>query len=153
MTTETRVLSGRYRVDDLIGRGGMASVYRGYDQTLGRTVAIKILKSDLAGDAAFRTRFRLEAQAASRMAHPTIVRVFDAGEDAETTARRLRGIAPQGGMLPAVVVRSGEGTADVVLSDGSTVTLDAAASRWTACSSRAALVARLSRTWPSRPGW
>ncbi|MCI9857804.1 Stk1 family PASTA domain-containing Ser/Thr kinase [Microbacterium proteolyticum] len=84
MTTETRVLSGRYRVDDLIGRGGMASVYRGYDQTLGRTVAIKILKSDLAGDAAFRTRFRLEAQAASRMAHPTIVRVFDAGEDTET---------------------------------------------------------------------
>ncbi|MGN7187798.1 Stk1 family PASTA domain-containing Ser/Thr kinase [Microbacterium enclense] len=62
----------------------MASVYRGYDQTLGRTVAIKILKADLAGDAAFRTRFRLEAQAASRMAHPTIVRVFDAGEDAET---------------------------------------------------------------------
>ena len=49
MTTETRVLSGRYRVDDLIGRGGMASVYRGYDQTLGRTVAIKILKADLAG--------------------------------------------------------------------------------------------------------
>lgn len=84
MTTETRVLSGRYRVDDLIGRGGMASVYRGYDQTLGRTVAIKILRSDLAGDAAFRTRFRLEAQAASRMAHATIVRVFDAGEDAET---------------------------------------------------------------------
>ncbi|MDQ1138477.1 serine/threonine protein kinase [Microbacterium sp. SORGH_AS 1204] len=83
MTTETRVLSGRYRVDDLIGRGGMASVYRGYDQTLGRTVAIKILRADLAGDAAFRTRFRLEAQAASRMAHPTIVRVFDAGEDAE----------------------------------------------------------------------
>ena len=86
MTTETRVLSGRYRVDDLIGRGGMASVYRGYDQTLGRTVAIKVLKADLAGDAAFRTRFRLEAQAASRMAHPTIVRVFDAGEDVETGA-------------------------------------------------------------------
>ncbi|WP_144783612.1 Stk1 family PASTA domain-containing Ser/Thr kinase [Microbacterium sp. BH-3-3-3] len=84
MTTETRVLSGRYRVDDLIGRGGMASVYRGYDQTLGRTVAIKVLKADLAGDASFRTRFRLEAQAASRMAHPTIVRVFDAGEDVET---------------------------------------------------------------------
>ncbi|MDR6689611.1 serine/threonine-protein kinase [Microbacterium sp. 1154] len=86
MTTETRVLSGRYRVDDLVGRGGMASVYRGYDQTLGRTVAIKVLKADLAGDAAFRTRFRLEAQAASRMAHPTIVRVFDAGEDVETSA-------------------------------------------------------------------
>ncbi|MFG6444596.1 Stk1 family PASTA domain-containing Ser/Thr kinase [Microbacterium sp. P07] len=83
MTPEPRILSGRYRVDDLIGRGGMATVYRGYDLTLGRAVAVKILKRDLAEDAAFRTRFRLEAQAASRMAHPTIVRVFDAGEDAE----------------------------------------------------------------------
>ncbi|WP_308291574.1 Stk1 family PASTA domain-containing Ser/Thr kinase [Microbacterium sp. G2-8] len=77
----TRVLSGRYRVDSLIGRGGMASVYRGYDETLGRTVAIKILRSDFAHDNTFRTRFRLEAQAASRMAHPSIVRVYDAGED------------------------------------------------------------------------
>ncbi len=62
----------------------MATVYRGYDLTLGRDVAIKILDKDLATDNAFRTRFRLEAQAASRMAHPTIVRVYDAGEDAET---------------------------------------------------------------------
>lgn len=84
MTAEPRVLSGRYRVDEPIGRGGMASVYRGYDLTLGREVAIKILDRDLADDNAFRTRFRLEAQAASRMAHPTIVRVFDAGEDAVT---------------------------------------------------------------------
>ncbi len=81
MSAEPRVLSGRYRVDDLIGRGGMASVYRGEDTTLGRTVAIKILKPELAADASFRTRFRLEAQAASRMSHPAIVRVFDAGED------------------------------------------------------------------------
>jgi serine/threonine protein kinase len=78
------VLSGRYRVDEPIGRGGMASVYRGYDLTLGRDVAIKVLDRELAGDNAFRTRFRLEAQAASRMAHPTIVRVYDAGEDSET---------------------------------------------------------------------
>lgn len=84
MTAEPRVLSGRYRIDEPIGRGGMASVYRGYDLTLGRAVAIKILDRQLAGDNAFRTRFRLEAQAASRMAHPTIVRVFDAGEDTET---------------------------------------------------------------------
>src|SRR5690606_17954522 len=62
-------------------RGGMANVFRGTDTKLGRTVAIKILKSDLANDPAFRTRFRQEAQAASRMAHPTIVRVFDAGEE------------------------------------------------------------------------
>ncbi|MFT4231040.1 MAG: Stk1 family PASTA domain-containing Ser/Thr kinase [Microbacterium sp.] len=86
MTSEPRVLSARYRVDELIGRGGMASVYRGYDLTLGRTVAIKILKRELARDSAFRTRFRLEAQAASRMANPTIVRVYDAGEDQEHDA-------------------------------------------------------------------
>ena len=80
------MLSDRYEVGELIGRGGMASVYRGRDLTLGREVAIKILESDLAADATFRTRFRLEAQAASRMSHPTIVRVYDAGEDVETDA-------------------------------------------------------------------
>ena len=80
------MLSDRYEVGELIGRGGMASVYRGRDLTLGREVAIKILESDLAADATFRTRFRLEAQAASRMSHPTIVRVYDAGEDTETDA-------------------------------------------------------------------
>ncbi len=61
----------------------MASVYRGQDLTLGREVAIKVLDKELAADGAFRTRFRLEAQAASRMSHPAIVRVYDAGEDAE----------------------------------------------------------------------
>jgi serine/threonine-protein kinase len=86
VTNEPRVLSGRYRIDELVGRGGMASVYRGYDLTLGRAIAVKILKRDLADDAAFRTRFRQEAQAASRMANPTIVRVFDAGEETERGA-------------------------------------------------------------------
>lgn len=80
MSTEPRVIAGRYRVDELIGHGGMAKVYRGYDLTLGREVAIKILDPELARDTAFRTRFRLEAQAASRMSHPSIVRVFDAGD-------------------------------------------------------------------------
>ncbi len=92
VTAEPRVLSGRYRIDEPIGRGGMASVYRGYDLTLGRQVAIKILDRELADDNAFRTRFRLEAQAASRMAHPTIVRVYDAGEDSRT--------APDGSVRP-----------------------------------------------------
>ncbi|WP_204962423.1 Stk1 family PASTA domain-containing Ser/Thr kinase [Microbacterium dextranolyticum] len=84
MSAERRILSDRYEVGDLIGRGGMASVYRGRDVTLGREVAIKILKRELAADNTFRTRFRLEAQAASRMSHPTIVRVYDAGEDTRT---------------------------------------------------------------------
>ena len=67
-----------------IGRGGMSDVHIGTDSRLGRTVAIKLLKSSLAADPAFRTRFRQEAQAAARMAHPTIVRVFDAGEETIT---------------------------------------------------------------------
>ncbi|TFB55433.1 Stk1 family PASTA domain-containing Ser/Thr kinase [Cryobacterium sp. TMT2-17-1] len=81
MTDEGRLLAGRYRVGALLGRGGMSDVHIGTDSRLGRTVAIKLLKSSLAADPAFRTRFRQEAQAAARMAHPTIVRVFDAGEE------------------------------------------------------------------------
>lgn len=81
MTEESRLLAGRYLVGDLLGRGGMSDVHRGTDTRLGRTVAIKLLKPSLAIDPAFRTRFRQEAQAAARMAHPTIVRVFDAGEE------------------------------------------------------------------------
>ncbi len=80
MSGEPRVLAGRYRIDEQIGQGGMARVYRGHDLTLGRDVAVKILEGSLAEDAEFRARFRMEAQSASRMSHPTIVRVFDAGE-------------------------------------------------------------------------
>ena len=75
------MLAGRYRVEQLIGRGGMAEVHVGTDTRLGRRVAIKLLRSSLANDPTFRIRFRQEAQAASRMTHPTIVRVFDAGEE------------------------------------------------------------------------
>ena len=76
-----RLLAGRYQIGELLGRGGMADVHVGLDARLGRRVAIKLLKPSLANDPAFRTRFRQEAQAAARMAHPTIVRVFDAGEE------------------------------------------------------------------------
>jgi beta-lactam-binding protein with PASTA domain/tRNA A-37 threonylcarbamoyl transferase component Bud32 len=72
---------GRYEVGRLIGHGGMADVHVGTDTRLGRRVAIKLLKPALANDPVFRTRFRQEAQAAAKMAHPTIVRVFDAGEE------------------------------------------------------------------------
>lgn len=84
MSTTSRILSSRYRVDELIGTGGMASVYRGYDLTLGRDVAVKILRRDLAKDRVFRARFSMEAKSASLMTHPSIVRVFDAGEDIES---------------------------------------------------------------------
>ncbi|MBG6212584.1 MAG: Stk1 family PASTA domain-containing Ser/Thr kinase [Cryobacterium sp.] len=84
MPDSGRLIAGRYRVGALLGRGGMSDVHIGTDSRLGRTVAIKLLKSTLAADPAFRTRFRQEAQAAARMAHPTIVRVFDAGEETAT---------------------------------------------------------------------
>ncbi|TFD22517.1 Stk1 family PASTA domain-containing Ser/Thr kinase [Cryobacterium sp. TMS1-13-1] len=84
MPDSGRLIAGRYRVGALLGRGGMSDVHIGTDSRLGRTVAIKLLKSSLASDPAFRTRFRQEAQAAARMAHPTIVRVFDAGEETVT---------------------------------------------------------------------
>jgi serine/threonine protein kinase/beta-lactam-binding protein with PASTA domain len=76
-----RLLAGRYQIGELIGRGGMADVRVGTDARLGRRVAIKLLKPALANDPAFRTRFRREAQDAAKMAHPTIVRIFDAGEE------------------------------------------------------------------------
>jgi serine/threonine protein kinase/beta-lactam-binding protein with PASTA domain len=81
LSENQRVIAGRYELGQLIGRGGMADVYEGIDTRLGRTVAIKLLKSDLANDPNFEARFRQEAQASARMAHPTIVRVYDAGED------------------------------------------------------------------------
>ncbi|MEN9620739.1 MAG: Stk1 family Ser/Thr kinase [Actinomycetota bacterium] len=76
-----RLLAARYELGPLIGRGGMSDVHLATDAKLGRRVAVKLLKSALASDPVFRSRFRHEAQAAARMAHPTIVRVFDAGEE------------------------------------------------------------------------
>lgn len=76
-----RLLGGRYEVREIIGRGGMADVYLGIDARLGRQVAIKVLKSTLSSDPTFRNRFRLEAMASSKMSHPSIVRVFDAGDE------------------------------------------------------------------------
>ncbi len=81
MNDHSRILAGRYEVGDLIGRGGMAEVHIGYDTRLGRTVAIKILRADLARDPSFQTRFRREAQAAAGLNHPAIVAVYDTGED------------------------------------------------------------------------
>jgi len=87
LSENKRLIADRYEIGSLIGRGGMADVYEGLDTRLGRTVAIKLLKSDLANDPSFEDRFRQEAQASARMAHPTIVRVYDAGEDIEIDSR------------------------------------------------------------------
>ncbi len=76
-----RVLGGRYELAQQIGRGGMAEVYAGRDTRLGRTVAVKVLKTDLARDPAFQSRFKREAQSAASLNHPAIVAVYDTGDE------------------------------------------------------------------------
>lgn len=75
------LLDDRYRVEEPIARGGMATVYRGHDQRLDRVVALKIMHPHLAVNAEFRRRFGREARSAARLAHRNVVGVFDQGED------------------------------------------------------------------------
>ncbi|GAA1778825.1 Stk1 family PASTA domain-containing Ser/Thr kinase [Nocardioides hankookensis] len=75
------VVGGRYELGELLGRGGMAEVRKGTDTRLGRVVAVKRLRTDLASDATFQARFRREAQSAASLNHPAIVAVYDTGEE------------------------------------------------------------------------
>lgn len=77
-----RVLNGRYELGELLGRGGMADVYTGRDTVLGRRVAVKMLRPDLARDPQLQARFRREAQAVAALNHPSIVSVYDTGDQA-----------------------------------------------------------------------
>ena len=79
--TSPQVLGERYEIGGVLGRGGMAEVHRGRDLRLGREVAVKVLRQDLARDPSFQVRFRREAQAAASLNHPSIVAVYDTGED------------------------------------------------------------------------
>ena len=76
---ETTILNNRYRLEDRLGSGGMAMVYRARDLTLERTVAIKILRRNLSENSEFRSRFHQEAKAAANLSHPNIVTVHDFG--------------------------------------------------------------------------
>lgn len=116
-----RILGGRYEVGELIGRGGMAEVHIGHDTRLGRTVAIKILRSDLARDPSFQARFRREAQAAASLNHPAVVAVYDTGEDVTSE--------PGGALahVPFIVMEYVEGhTVRDILRDGAAVPIDEA---------------------------
>ncbi|MFD2077942.1 serine/threonine protein kinase [Actinopolymorpha cephalotaxi] len=79
--TEARFLGGRYELGEVLGHGGMAEVRIGVDRRLGRTVAVKTLRPDLATDPIFQARFRREAQSAAALNQPTIVAVYDTGEE------------------------------------------------------------------------
>ncbi|WP_033343420.1 Stk1 family PASTA domain-containing Ser/Thr kinase [Catenuloplanes japonicus] len=94
MTAQARLLGGRYQVGELLGYGGMAEVHQGRDLRLGRDVAIKMLRTDLARDNTFQMRFSREAQNAAALNHPAIVAVYDTGEE----------IAPTGEKLPFIVM-------------------------------------------------
>ncbi|NHC16475.1 Stk1 family PASTA domain-containing Ser/Thr kinase, partial [Motilibacter deserti] len=87
MTDTPLLLGGRYQLGELLGHGGMAEVHRALDVRLGRVVAVKMLRPDLARDPAFQTRFRREAQSAASLNHPAIVAVYDTGEDYVSDAR------------------------------------------------------------------
>ena len=117
-----RVLGGRYEVGELIGRGGMAEVHIGHDTRLGRTVAIKILRSDLARDPAFQARFQREAQSAASLNYPAIVAVYDSGEDTypdPTTGEIVH--------VPYIVMEYVEGhTVREILNHGDAVPIDEA---------------------------
>jgi eukaryotic-like serine/threonine-protein kinase len=79
--TQPRLLGDRYELDGVVGRGGMAEVYRARDLRLDRIVAIKTLRTDLARDQTFQARFRREAQSSASLNNPSIVAVYDTGED------------------------------------------------------------------------
>ncbi|WP_076465499.1 Stk1 family PASTA domain-containing Ser/Thr kinase [Actinomyces mediterranea] len=121
MADSARRLAGRYEVRSLIGRGGMAEVHLGFDWRLSRTVAIKMLRSDLAQDSVFLARFRREAQSAASLNHPNIVAVYDTGEEIVTGANG-RALS-----VPYIVMEYVEGhTVKELLSDGTPVPINEA---------------------------
>lgn len=117
--SQQRIINGRYEVGELIGRGGMADVYSGRDERLGRTVAIKMMRPDLARDPQFQTRFRREAHASAALNHPNIVAVFDTGEEQQPDNGHHPGLA-----LPYMVMEYVDGdTLRALLRQGE-VTID-----------------------------
>lgn len=97
---------GRYQLRDLLGEGGMASVYLAYDTALDRQVAIKTLHSELGREQSFRERFRREAQAVAKLSHTNIVSVFDTGEGVVSFADPS---IADGGVMPYIVMEYVEG--------------------------------------------
>jgi serine/threonine protein kinase len=104
-----RVLGGRYTLREVVGTGGMATVWRASDEVLGRDVAVKVLSPQFAADPGFLARFEREARHAAQLSHPRLVTVFDSGVDGEApfivmelvAGRTLRHVLDEAGMLPA----------------------------------------------------
>jgi serine/threonine-protein kinase len=107
--TGTRVLGGRYTLHEVLGAGGMATVWRASDEVLGRDVAVKVLSPQYAADPGFLARFEREARHAAQLSHPHLVTVFDCGVHEGmpfivmelVTGPTLRQVLDQAGTLPA----------------------------------------------------
>ena len=103
-----RILGGRYQLLELVGQGGMATIYRARDDQLGREVAVKVLRAEYGNDTAFVLRFKREAQAAAQLSHPNVVGVYDTGSDQVgpyivmelVTGGDLAGVLRERGPLP-----------------------------------------------------
>ena len=108
MEIGSRLLGGRYALFDVLGTGGMATVWRARDEMLGREVAVKVLSPHFAADPAFRARFEREARHVAALSHPRLVTVFDCGVDGTApfivmelvAGRTLRQILDEAGVLP-----------------------------------------------------
>jgi beta-lactam-binding protein with PASTA domain/predicted Ser/Thr protein kinase len=118
-----RVLADRYEIDTVLGQGGMARVFKGNDRVLNRTVAVKVLSPQFAGDEQFVARFRREAQAAAALNHPNIVSVYDTGSQGDVhyivmeyvEGRTLRDIIRgEGPLLPERAMEIAEAVANAL---------------------------------------
>ena len=118
MDRDGAILGGRYHLGAKIGTGGMADVYAAVDELLGREVAVKMMRPDLARDENFLERFRREAQNAAKLNHPAIVAVYDTGQT-----------PPEDGSVPYIVMErvQGETLRDIVQEYGKMRLTDAAA--------------------------
>jgi serine/threonine-protein kinase len=119
-----RVIAGRYVLASRIASGGMAAVWSAQDPVLSRSVAVKILRPELSRDPEVRARFRYEAVAAAKLAHPNIVVIYDTGEDADfgayivmelVSGHTLRAVLTEQGALPVGdAIRIGAQVADAL---------------------------------------
>ncbi len=117
------VLGGRYRLDQVLGQGGMATIFRATDAKLGRGVAVKVLRPEFGSDAQFVERFRHEAQAAASLSHPNVVQVYDYGNDPAgpyIVMEQVSGgdlsvaLGEHGALPPTAVARIGQQVADAL---------------------------------------
>ena len=143
--TQPRLVGGRYELGELIGYGGMAEVHRGRDVRLGREVAIKVLRADLARDPSFLNRFRREAQSAAGLNHPSIVSVYDTGEDIGAGRATAQAVHRHGVRRGPHAARHPQGRGPAARPRARWRSSPTSAARWTSATATASSTATSSR--------